>query len=235
MNDYTAKVERRKERLQGRAEQMREKSDSLYKAGREALDVIPLGQPILYDHYSAKSDRAYRGRAIGKIEKSFELDKQAKEVERRAEAVGTGGISSDDPEALQKLETKLQKQLEDHETMKRMNAEARKNGTETPCPAWMLSNSNGRIKATRQRIAELENKKDLVAREVVEKDFTMKEDLEDNRILFFFAGKPEEGVRQMLRSRGFKWSPTRGAWVRQLTRSARYSADMIIKILTPTI
>lgn len=232
MNSYELKQAARKERYENRAKVNREKSDALYTAGTEALKAIPFGQPVMPDHHSYKSDIAYRSKAVGKIDKSFEISKKADYYEQKAESVGTGGISSDDPDAIDKLEIKLLELQEVHQKMKDMNAEARKNGTEKPCPTWMLSNSNGNIRNITLRIEELKERKNLVAREVVTDLFTMKEDIEDNRILFIFEGKPEEEVRKVLKGRGFKWSPSRGAWVRQLNGNGRFAAKYVIQELT---
>ncbi len=38
------------------------------------------------------------------------------------------------------------------------------------------------------------------------------------------ADKPSAEPRQALKSNGFKWSPTRGAWVRMLNNRGRYCA-----------
>lgn len=225
MNTYEQKQAARKERYQNRAEKLNQKATTLHDSGMEALKAIPFGQPVMPDHYSYKSDIAYRSRAVGKIEKSFEVSKKADYYEQKAESVGTGGISSDDPDALNKLEAKLLELQEVHQKMKDMNTEARNNGTEKPCPTWMLSNSNANIRNVQKRIEELEAKKNIVAREVVTPLYTMKEDLEDNRILFIFEGKPSDEIRTILKSSGFKWSPSRTAWVRQLTQNGRYSTQ----------
>jgi len=232
MNSYELKQAARKERYESRAKTNREKSNALFTAGTEALKAIPFGQPVMPDHHSYKSDIAYRSKAVGKIDKSFEVSKKADHYEQKAESVGTGGISSDDPDAIDKLEIKLLELQEVHQKMKDMNAEARKNGTEKPCPTWMLSNSNGNIRNVTLRIEELKERKNLVAREVVTDLFTMKEDIEDNRILFIFEGKPEEEVRKVLKGRGFKWSPSRSAWVRQLNGNGRFAAKYVIQELT---
>src|SRR3546814_16147806 len=50
---------------------------------------------------------------------------------------------------------------------------------------------------------------------------------QDGRVWLVFPGKPADDVRGKLRSRGFKWSPTRGAWVRQLSEAARYYGRLI--------
>lgn len=46
------------------------------------------------------------------------------------------------------------------------------------------------------------------------------EDWSDQRVHIEFPGKPSDEARATLRGRGFKWSPTRGAWVRQITPDA---------------
>lgn len=43
---------------------------------------------------------------------------------------------------------------------------------------------------------------------------------EDNRLQLFFDGKPEQPTIELLKSRGFKWSPRNQAWQRQLTPNA---------------
>ena len=57
--------------------------------------------------------------------------------------------------------------------------------------------------------------------------YTYREDPEENRVMFIFDGKPAENVRQLLKSHGFKWSPTRGAWVRQITGNALFAARCV--------
>jgi uncharacterized small protein (DUF1192 family) len=56
-------------------------------------------------------------------------------------------------------------------------------------------------------------------------DVTYVED--DGRVQLSFPGKPSDVIRSDLKSHGFKWSPTRTAWVRALTESARYHGKRI--------
>lgn len=236
MNHYEQKQEARKERYKARAEKNREQSEALFTEGRDALAAIPFGQPMLVDHYSYKSDKSYRERAGRKIDKSFEIAKKADYYEQKAESVGTGGISSDDPDAVDKLESKLLQLQENHQKMKDMNAEARKNGTEKPCPTWMLSNSNANIRTVTKRIEELKAKQNMVLRDDVVTDlYTMTESLEENRIMFTFEGKPADEIRSILKMHGFKWSPSRSAWVRQLNQNGRYATDRVISKLNEII
>ena len=43
---------------------------------------------------------------------------------------------------------------------------------------------------------------------------------EDNRLQVFFDGKPDADTRAELKSSGFRWAPSVGAWQRQLTDNA---------------
>ncbi len=51
------------------------------------------------------------------------------------------------------------------------------------------------------------------------------ENAEADRLQLIFDGKPPEGVRGVLKSHGFKWSPRYGAWQRQLTANAKYALE----------
>ena len=55
--------------------------------------------------------------------------------------------------------------------------------------------------------------------------------LDDGRYQFEFDGKPSDEVRTILKSNGFKWSPSRGAWVRQATGNGQYGAKRAMEQL----
>ena len=59
----------------------------------------------------------------------------------------------------------------------------------------------------------------------------LNEDFEDGRIRFKFDGVPSQEVRNILKSRGFKWSPSNKAWQRQNTPNGVYSAKKVIEEL----
>jgi len=52
--------------------------------------------------------------------------------------------------------------------------------------------------------------------------------IEDNRVQLVFAGKPEQLIRERLKSTGFRWSPSAGAWQRHLNNAGKYYAREFI-------
>lgn len=231
MNSYESRVAAKKERLNKKADALITKADKLHDDGMTALKAIPFGQPVMPDHHSYKSDISYRKKATGKIEKAHHLYNAADEAERRADAVGTGGVSQDDPDAIPKLEQKLASLKAHHEVMKKINLDARKKGGEV-LPAYMLANSNANIRRYEKRIEQLRKVKSVstIARHFVGKGWEVIDKIEDNRVHFIFEGKPEEDVRAVLKQNGFKWSPSRGAWVRFILNS-KYATDRVISFL----
>jgi hypothetical protein len=107
LNSYEEKQERRRERLEAKADRLRSEGRSLYDRAHKMAEAIPFGQPILVGHHSEKRDRNYRGRIHSTFGRAFETIKAGDEAAGKAASVGTGGISSDDPDAVQKLEAEL--------------------------------------------------------------------------------------------------------------------------------
>ena len=46
----------------------------------------------------------------------------------------------------------------------------------------------------------------------------------ENRLQIIFDGKPDADIRTELKSEGFRWAPSQGAWQRQLTDNAMRAA-----------
>lgn len=107
MNHYEAKQEAKRERFEELADKAREEAIARYKAVRAISDNIPLGQPILIGHHSERHHRADIKRIDNNMRKHVEAVKKSDYYEQRAASVGTGGISADDPEAVQKLKGEL--------------------------------------------------------------------------------------------------------------------------------
>ena len=176
----------------------------------------------------------------------------------KSKSVGTGGISSDDPQALEKLKAKLDGLVKHQELMKAANAAIRMKDTEkgdaklaelgyTPdeikqlrepdfCgrigyPSYALTNNNANIKRIRERIAELEKRKSEPAAEGWEFDGgQVVVNVAENRLQIVFDEKPDADLRAVLKGEGFRWAPTQGAWQRQLTDNAFRAARRIKEI-----
>ncbi|MCY1494476.1 hypothetical protein D9M68_283480 [compost metagenome] len=244
LNWYEQKLADRRERLEERAASLTDEGNRVYAKARQMASVIPFGQPILVGHHSESRDRNYRARIHSTYGKSFALQDKAAHYERKAASVGTGGISSDDPDAIAKLQEQVEQLEKDQELMKAANKAIRKHKTPdakmaalvalgfsdkaaietiTPdfCgrvgfPSYVFSNNNGNIRRIKQRIQELETNRALESVEVAGNGYTYREDTDENRVMFVFQGKPAEAVRTLLKNHAFKWSPNRGAWVRKL-------------------
>lgn len=257
MNAYEEKLERRRERLLARADKARAEGEARFKSGMDQLKMIPFGQPILVGHYSEKSDRSYRRKACNSIDKGVELQKYAGELSARADSVGTGGVSSDDPDGIEKLTEQLNERTAKQEKMVLTNKLVRKKdvqgllamgyhattvnrwvgspvyGTKYAAYTYELSNNNANIQRIEARIKLLAKNG---GREYAEQDFQgvvkMVENVEANRVQLIFPGKPEDAIRTELKARGFRWSPSEGAWQRQLNNAGIYWAKFIVARLT---
>lgn len=255
MNKYEQKQADRRERYQDRAVAASDESNAAWTTARERGQLIPFGQPILVGHHSERRDRNFRAGINRLHEKSFALSDKAKHYEQKAAAVGTGGISSDDPDALVKLRAELADCEASQERMKAANKAIRTGKTpEKQIPAlvalgfsedsaqsllkgdfcgrvgfasYQLSNNNANMTRIKKRIQELESRRSREAVEVETEGYTYREDVEENRVMFEFDGKPEQEVRDLLKRNAFKWSPSRNAWVRQLTNAGIYAGKQV--------
>jgi len=163
-------------------------------------------------------------------------------------------ISSDDPKAVEKLQAQLDELRKFQAEMKSANAHYRKHKTmrghsgldnetaaqldqkikdsfswqQQPYPSFKLQNNNANIRRIEKRIKELENKSTISAQDGWEFDGgSVEMNLECNRIQIFFDAKPDEEVRRELKSRGFKWAPSTGAWQRQLNGNGLYAVRQL--------
>ena len=171
-------------------------------------------------------------------------------------STGMGGISADDPQAVQKLEKKLAGLEKSQETMKAVNAYYRKHKTLDGCPhlspegiekmkaemssswhyegkpypTWALSNNNAEIRRVKERIKSLSRQKEIGYVGWEFEGGKVEANTEANRLQVFFEEKPDEAAREELKSNGFRWSPKEGAWQRQLTDNAYYAANYVTSI-----
>ena len=87
-----------------------------------------------------------------------------------------------------------------------------------PFPSYLLTNNNANIRRVRQRIEELSNRSEFVGWTFPGGEAKVNE--AENRLQLIFDGKPDADTRQALKSEGFKWAPSQGAWQRQLNQNA---------------
>lgn len=256
MNIYEAKKQARIDRLRQRAERLTEAAATTFDRAKDMASIIPFGQPILVGHHSEKGDRAYRGRITRTYEKSFELMDAAKAAKAKAWAAECNdSISSDDPDAPEKLATRIAK-LEANQ--KRMVATNRliRGGLLDALPGlgyspqeveallkpdtfgykgfapFELANASANIRRLKQRLQQLQGRRARPERPPLEfAGGEVRENREMNRLQILFASKPDKATRDLLKSYGFRWAPTEEAWQTHLSPSAHDKAKLIISKL----
>lgn len=270
MNSYEMKQEARRERLERAADKARASSEAAQRRSNQLVENIPFGQPILVGHHSEKAHRRTLEKSWNAMGKCVAEAKRAEELDRRAAAVGSGGISSDDPEAVSKLKVQLADMLKKRDLMKKMNEAYRmakrmgmvdnpKGGVlmadvhkivekvglvesmvvkviqwkpaysfeKAPIAPYQLQNLGANIKRVEGRIKLLESRVVEDREEDLANGVRYEECAEDNRVRFFFPGKPSYEVRKLLKSYGFRWAPSVGAWQRMLTGSGQFAAGQV--------
>lgn len=167
-------------------------------------------------------------------------------------------IKSDDERAIEKLEEKLEDMKNAQERMKAANKAIRMKDTEAGddllreigyseeaikklrmpdfCgrvgyPSYELTNNNANIHRIEERIKSLKAAKEKGSSEQEYKTFKAVENTEAMRYQIIFDGKPEEEIRTLLKSNGFKWAPSQGAWQRQITANGKYAFNKVVEKL----
>lgn len=242
--DYQERKEARIDRMEKRAARAQAESSAASHAAHEIMRHIPPGQPILVGHHSERHHRRDLDKIDRNMRKSCEASEKAAYYASRAEsAVNNCAISSDDPDAVEKLEAKLSKLQAAQEEDKALNAYYRKNktvkgfpgisdeeadrtdrelsemheGIRRPVPSWQLSNRNNEIKRIKDRLAQLRKVDEMEHTEIDFDGGTIITNEEVNRVQILFDEKPNEATRSKLKSYGFRWSPMEHAWQTQRT------------------
>lgn len=98
-----------------------------------------------------------------------------------------------------------------------------------------------RIDGYLDKIKQLKNSKPVVPSDQSNKEyereyFRVVENVGIDRLQLIFDGKPDDEVRTILKSNGYRWSPKNGTWQRKLTDNARVSVERVeqgIQALVP--
>ena len=258
MNPYEKKQAERRERLLKRAARADAEAKAAYKAGDVIAQGIPLGQPILVGHHSEKRHRRDLAKIDRAMRKSIDADKKAAELRHRAASVGTAGVSSDDPDAMEKLAEKLASLERDRDRMKAINAAFKRGGwpavldrqlvsaaqverlerdmtfvpggTELPFPSYVFTNTSAEIRRVRLRLAELRAGPPTF--EPIEgPGWRIEARPEINRVAVELDKKPAPDVIAKFKRGGWRWSPREGAWLRHLNQAGLYAAEQVIQFL----
>lgn len=187
-------------------------------------------------------------------EELIEWDKKARTAIKKTFGIHEPGykevISSDDPEAINKLKVKLESEKQSHaraiegnkilynrkmSNIEKIEALKLLGFPEIDCDFNLKNgykfntvNSNAEIKRIEGRIKDLETKK---TRQTIEQDCPggkLIQNVEINRIQFIFNSKPDADTISLLESHGFKWAPSQSAWQRQLTPNAIFATKHYI-------
>ena len=250
--DYAERKEKKIETFTEKAKKTNILANQEMKNAEDMGSVIPFGQPILVGHHSEKRYRALLKRIDAAHHRASAAgDKAAYYQDRADTAASNHSISGDDSEAVKRYETKL-KQLETaQEHMKAVN-KAWKQGKEAlyelglsdetieklkhkmpsyetkPFPAWALSNNSAEIRRVKEKLEELKILDEMETENITFDGGEMKINLEINRIQFIFDDIPSKEIRVILKSHGFKWAPSEGAWQRQRTINAIRAAKRLL-------
>ncbi len=178
---YEDKQEAKRDRMRDRAARLDTEAKSRMDSANSLAGVMN-GQPILIGHHSEKRHRRDIDRMDNNMHKSIEQSNEAAELRRRADAVGSGGISSDDENAVTKLLKRIETKEASRDRMKKVNQLWRKRDAagllalnpgftlehfdnklkdaysweRAPFPKWQVSNLTASIRSDKKRLVELE-------------------------------------------------------------------------------
>jgi Domain of unknown function (DUF3560)/Large polyvalent protein associated domain 29 len=251
---YESRISRRKAAAQNGISRHQQLSDSCQNRASQMASVIPFGQPILVGHHSEGRDRRYRAK-IGRLAtKAQEHENTAKHYQNKLSSMNSEYvISSDDPDAIPKLKQKIEaleinqqkmvaanKIIRSSQLSQEQKAEWLKlNGHDESLltgrfagyEGYELSNNSANIRSTKLRLVSLEKQLEKAEQaETVEVDhpelgLKVVENNLINRLQIIFTGKPCKEVREVLKTCGFRWAPSQGAWQRQQGGSSRFGLD----------
>lgn len=180
---FEEKKEKKIKKYESRAKKAKEKSEQAFNSAKRLSDSIPSGQPVLIGHHSEKHARKDISRIQRGMEKGIEEEQKSFYYEEKVTAAENNkAISSDDPDAIEKLKKKLEnlelihafklkcnsewkKHLKDPDyKMKLTEQEEAKMLSEIqyygnncqPFPSFSLTSDTAKIREVKNRIAKLE-------------------------------------------------------------------------------
>jgi frataxin-like iron-binding protein CyaY len=253
--DFEARQENRADRLEAGAERSQAEAEAHRRRSDSAVAGIPMGQPILVGHHSERRHRKALDHSHNAMRSSVEADQKARYLKGRAASVGSGGVSSDDPDARFKLQEELDGMAQAQERMKAANKLVRKGDRaglvalgfsekqadsllkpdfagRLGFPSYALQNNNANMRRLQKRIEELKavNQIDDFSHQYGE-HLTLELDSADNRVRLVIDHKPEREIRQHLKRSGFNFSRANEAWQRKATANGIAAAKRTAEFL----
>ena len=247
------KLEHKLEKRHEWAEKANERASEEFETASDLIKDLPAGQPILVGHHSEKAHRRLLERSGSHMDKGCEQYKLAKYHEDKARGLERrleNTIFSDDEDAVERLQAKLDDRRKLQDGYKKINkiirskitpAEKLKEimlvgiiGEETATelvesgytlPAYMLTNNNSEIRRIEKRIEEIKRRAEQqAAAEQAENGVLAKFDRYGNATVTF-AEKPEYDIIRALKDAGFYWS--RGSWHGDTDRLPQCVRDLL--------
>ncbi len=234
---YDTRRAERIERFQGYADNARKSAEDAFDRARSIADRIPLGQPLLLGHHSEKRHRADLTRIDTAQSKCCSESNRAKYWEERAQAAEKNrAISSRDPNALERLQSKLEKLTAERDRMKAVNRAWRAgklpglgfseeeiarmtariqeaySWEKQPFPKWKVSNLSARVRDVQKRIEGLEQRAELSSETIEGNGYRIEFSDDPVRIEVYFDAIPPEETRTAMKRSGFRWSRYLKAW-----------------------
>lgn len=207
-------------------------------------------------NYNVKKSEAKNSRLRSLYEENEKyLDPEDNPYLRKIQAIlSNASIKSNDSNVIGKLEQKLTNLQNSHAAMLAANAYIRKNGTlegfkhehmtedelnkakdfwdRWHYSPFYTSNTSAEIRRVKDRIESIKKVKEGggTATEYPQTEgVEIEENAEEMRVQLRFDGKPDESTRTLLKSYGFRWSPSQGAWQRQLNGNGKYAAKQVLE------
>ena len=219
--DYEERQERKKELYQERAEQAKKRSQAHYKRHNDIASIIPMGQPILIGHHSEKRHRKDLDRIDNEMRKSIQESEKADYYRNKIDNINNNiAISSDDPKAIEKLQAKI-KELE----KAKLEVKAR------PHEWYELTYLNADIRRAKDRIKEIQELEELQFEDIIFTGGKAILNRDINRLQLLFETIPDEEIRNLLKSRGFKWSRYEQAWQRLYNKNGIYAVRCVVELI----
>lgn len=154
------------------------------------------------------------------------------------------------PYAKEKIKAKLEYHKELHDLMKRCNAYFRKHKSldgfdfesvpqymrgyiyenlEGGFQSFYLTNNNAEIKRLEARLKKIEANENKETQEKTKSWGKIVYNTEIERIQLIFDEKPSREIIDLLKSKGFRWSPKNKAWQRMLNSNAEWALKELLK------